>query len=98
MILRKINIPFQLIIILFLLNTALAFYATPVIDFGDAGTYIEFSKKLLGEKIELNLAHRSPLYSILLALIFKISAIPKAFFITVFLQYGLLFITSFLVF
>lgn len=92
------NIQRLTIIILLCINIALALYATPVIDFGDAGSYIELSKKFLGENIEANMAHRSPLFSMLLAVIIKVFGIPLAFKIMVFIQYGLVFATSLLIY
>jgi 4-amino-4-deoxy-L-arabinose transferase-like glycosyltransferase len=92
------DIPRLTIVILLCINIALALYATPVTDCGDAGSYIELSKKFLGEKIELNMAHRSPLFSMLLALVIKTVGIPLAFKITVYIQYCLVFSTSLMIY
>ncbi len=88
------KIPRLVIIILLLINIALALYATPVINCGDAGSYIELSKKFIGENVSSNLAHRSPLYSIILALLIKGIGISLAFKAMIFIQYCLVFATS----
>jgi 4-amino-4-deoxy-L-arabinose transferase-like glycosyltransferase len=92
------DIPRLTIIILLCINIALALYATPVTDCGDAGSYLQLSNKFLGEKIELNMAHRSPLFSMLLALVIKTFGIPLAFKIAVYIQYCLVFATSVIIY
>ncbi len=87
-----LNNGFLLVVIL--LNLLLALYATPIIDHADAGVYIDFSKALLGAETDVNYAHRSPLYSIILAgftLFFDSPVLYKAI---VYFQYGLLAVTT----
>lgn len=88
----------RVILIFFVINVLLAFYATPITDLGDAGSYIEFSNKLLGEKISENFAHRSPLFSMILAVFINWFGIPLAYKAIVFFQYGLVFLTALIIF
>ena len=88
----------RVILIFFVINVLLAFYATPITDLGDAGSYIEFSNKLLGEKISENFAHRSPLFSMILAVFINWFGIPLAYKAIVFFQYGLVFLTALFVY
>jgi 4-amino-4-deoxy-L-arabinose transferase-like glycosyltransferase len=92
------SIPPLAIIILLSINIALALYATPVTDFGDACSYIELSKNFLGENNGVDMSHRSPLFSMILALIIKGFTIPFAYKVMVFFQYSLVFVTSVLVY
>jgi|WetSurMetagenome_2_1015567.scaffolds.fasta_scaffold00270_27 4-amino-4-deoxy-L-arabinose transferase-like glycosyltransferase len=92
------NISLVVIIILFFINLVLSIYATPVSDDGDAASYIELSKKFLGENVNQNMAHRSPLYSLMLAPVIKVFGIPTAFKLMIYIQYCLVFVTSILIY
>lgn len=92
------NIPRLTIIILLCINIALALYATPITDCGDASSYIELSMKFLGENNAVYLTLRSPLYSMILALIIKTFGISLGFKVMVYIQYCLVFATSILIY
>lgn len=82
------------VLIVTLLNLLLALYATPIIDHADAAVYIDFSQVLLGVETDVNYAHRSPLYSIILAGFSLFFDSPVLFRAVVFFQYGLLAVTT----
>ncbi|GJM34818.1 MAG: hypothetical protein DHS20C18_38190 [Saprospiraceae bacterium] len=81
-----------------LLNLALAIYATPISDWGDPAEYILLSESFLGWSTDVNMAHRSPLYSIILAGFMLVLKPPLLYKVMVFLQYLLLAFTSWMIF
>jgi 4-amino-4-deoxy-L-arabinose transferase-like glycosyltransferase len=83
--------------IIILFNIGLALYATPVIDMGDANAYIKFSRSFF-EEIPENFAHRSPLYSLLLAGMMTFFKPPLVYTIMVLLHYVLVSITTWMVY
>ncbi len=83
-------------IVVFVLNFLLALYATPVIDHSDAPVYLAFSEALLGAETEVNYAHRSPFYAIVIAGIGLLIDSPYLHKAVVFFQYGLLAVTTLL--
>jgi hypothetical protein len=93
----KPSLTIWFIAILLIINGSLAIYSTPITDIGDAGSYISFSRVLLGQE-EANHAHRSPLYSIIMAGFMLIFSPPLLFKIIVVFQYFLVLITAWLVY
>lgn len=85
-------------IFLLVVNLWLALNATPVTDFGDAPDYIEISKAWLGEVKGVNFAHRSPLYSIIMAGFMLIFDDPVIFKMIVVFQYLLVAISCYLIY
>ncbi len=85
-------------VFLLFVNLFLAFYSTPVTDFGDAPNYIEISKALMGEVKGGNFAHRSPLYPIIMAGFMLIFEDPLIFKVMIFFQYLLVAITGYLIY
>jgi 4-amino-4-deoxy-L-arabinose transferase-like glycosyltransferase len=79
-------------------NLLLALYAVPITDFGDSGVYIKFSRALLGEPSGLNLAHRSPLYPIVLAGFMQLLGDGVVFKFMLYFQYLLLASTTIMLF
>jgi len=79
-------------------NGLLAIYSVPVTDFGDAPDYIEISKTLLGEGNGVNFAHRSPLYSIIMAGFMTIFDEPAIFKIMVIFQFILVAVSCCLIY
>jgi 4-amino-4-deoxy-L-arabinose transferase-like glycosyltransferase len=86
------------IMILVILNLVLAFYATPVTNLGDASSYIGLSKTLLGEESYESYAHRSPLYSIIMAFFMLFFKAPVLHKVMIIFQYMLVAITAWLVY
>lgn len=75
--------------LLILLNMGLAAYAIPVTDTGDASEYIRWGQSFLGEGSSINLAHRSPFYSIVLAGFMLLFKPPLLYKLVVFFHYAL---------
>lgn len=75
----------------------MAFYVKPVIDYGDSVAYIYLSKVFLGE-IDMNLSHRSPLFSAIIAVITALSSEPLVYKLVVFYHYILITIGTWLIY
>jgi hypothetical protein len=86
------------VVILIVMNLMLAFYATPVTNLGDESVYIKLSKVFLGEVENVNLQHRSPLYSIIMAGFMLIFKAPVLYKVIIVFQYILVAITAWLVY
>lgn len=89
---------YSFIAILVVLNLVLAFYATPVTDLGDASSYIDFSKTFMGEVSNYSHAHRSPLYSIIMAVFMLFFKGPFLYKVMVIFQYMLVAVTVWLIY
>lgn len=81
-----------------MLNGALAVYATPITDRFDPTEYILLSQSFLGQAADVNLAHRSPLFSIILAGLMMIWKPPVVFKVMVVVHYILVAFTSWMVY
>ena len=86
------------IVLLTVLNGTLATYATPVTDRFDPAEYILLSQSFLGQVIDVNLAHRSPLFSIVLAGLMFLLKPPLAYKVMVIIHYILIAFTSWMVY
>ncbi len=84
--------------LLVLLNGALAAYATPISDWLDPTEYIQLSRSFLGQATDVNLAHRSPLFSLVLAGFMLLLKPPLLYKAAVIFQYALLVFTSWMVY
>ena len=80
--------------LLAILNGALAAYATPITDRFDPTEYILLSQSFLGHATDANLAHRSPLFSIMLAGFMLLLKPPLVYKVVVVTHYILVAITS----
>ena len=79
----------QFLFAVIVINLFLAWYATPIVMFGDAPVYVKWAQSFIGELPYIDNGHRSPFYSILVAgfmLIFK----EPVFKVVVVFQYMLL--------
>ncbi len=83
--------------ILVFVNLILAIWSVPVTDLSDESSYIMLSKAILGSE-HANLAHRSPLYSIVVAGLMLVIQPPFLFKAVVFLQYAMVGIIAWLIF
>lgn len=86
------------IVLLAILNGALAAYATPVTDRFDPAEYILLSQSFLGQATDVNLAHRSPLFSMILAGLMLLLKPPILYKAMVFIHYILIAFTSWMVY
>jgi 4-amino-4-deoxy-L-arabinose transferase-like glycosyltransferase len=77
-----------------LLNLVLGFFMTPIFYLGDTVDYLLMSGSFLGQEEAINLAHRSPLYPLLLAGFSTIFEPPVLYRAVVVFQYLLLALTS----
>lgn len=84
--------------LLAILNGALAVYATPVTDRFDPTEYILLSQSFLGQAADVNLAHRSPLFSIILAGLMLLLKPPLVYKVMVIIHYILVAFTSWMVY
>ena len=78
---------------LYSINLIFALTFTPIFDFGDSPTYIELAERFLGLN-ESNLVHRSPLFSMFLAIlkaVFHDKFVPR---LVLLLHYHMVFISS----
>jgi hypothetical protein len=91
------SIHWKYFVILFCINFFLAWYATPITDFGDSGNNIVLSKKCFGDIIGAASLGRSPLLPLILALLIRLLGIPYAFKAAVCFQYLLVFFSSLLI-
>lgn len=80
------------------LNGALAAYATPITDRFDPTEYILLSQSFLGQATDVNMAHRSPLFSIILAGLMLLLKPPLVFKAMVVVHYILVAFTSWMVY
>lgn len=85
-------------VLLAILNGALAVYATPITDRFDPTEYILLSKSFLGQATDVNLAHRSPLFSIILAGLMLLLKPPMLYKVMVCIHYVLIAFTSWMVY
>lgn len=86
------------IVLLAMLNGVLAAYATPVTDRFDPTEYILLSQSFLGQVTDVNLAHRSPLFSIVLAGLLLLLKPPLVYKVMVIVHYILVAFTSWMVY
>ena len=85
-------------LLLAILNGALAAYATPITDRFDPTEYILLSQSFLGKATDVNLAHRSPLFSMMLAGLMLLLKPPLLYKVTVIIHYILIACTSWMVY
>ncbi|MBN1186720.1 MAG: glycosyltransferase family 39 protein [Bacteroidales bacterium] len=95
---KKLNISVKaFVLILLSINILLALLSKPITDLGDAGSYILFSKVILGLE-DANFAHRSPLYSIIMAGFMLIFQPPYLYYAIIYFQYLLVGLTAWMIF
>lgn len=75
-----------------------SFLFTPVNSSGDSPDYIRYAQKILGDATSDSFSHRSPLYSLFLALFLRIFGPDNYIRIVVVVQFILSYITSILVY
>jgi len=92
---KKLNV--VLVVLMLVFNLSLAFYSTPVIDFADASAYIALSEVFMGDT-DINLMHRSPLFSIIIAVFKVFFDEPLVYKLIIFFQYLLVGLTTWMIY
>ena len=80
----------QFLFAVIVINLFLAWYATPIVWFGDAPVYVKWAQSFIGELPYIDNGHRSPFYSVLLAGFMLLFKEPAVFKVVVVFQYILL--------
>lgn len=88
----------KFLIFIFLLNLLLAVIATPITDFGDTSAYIILARQFTGQQTGIDLSHRSPLFSILMAGLMMLFAEKTVFSLMVFIHYLMIAATSWIIY
>lgn len=87
----------KFLIFIFLLNLIFALIATPITDFGDTSAYIILARQFTGQQTGIDLSHRSPLFSFLMAGLMMLFTEKTVFSVMVFIHYLMIATTSWII-